>query len=1302
MSEEPETVTPVYSEPTPLPVRRVQRNVLAQDQPQFQESVWRENFRQDLEYNKKEEERYQKDFVIYEKEVAKAEEKYQKDLEKWQADTVTYEKELAQYEKDLKAYNTQMRMWEYEFGDIWREQEEKKGKEKVINEKYDKEEAALDAEMEARLQKLREKKWSDGPIKTSDKFHAAVIKTRQKYKEKKALVKDEKHKKLDFLDYKYAYPDRQMSRTLLDTYKNYHGNKSYVTIQASLDRNAADKANYNKYIGRQNAISDAIKARESYGKNPITFSSTITNFSGQSPSAPMPPAFTTRANAVKPTAMPQGTMFNKPPQQAVKNRPTLINVKTGEYIPKQHWMPNNPGALVASIGKPMPETGTKIKQQPIKNIATGIFIAGIGTVQYPSKGIVALSEFQQQYKSTTKPSQSVLEGVVLDSGGKIGFRERQVIDKLKNKPADVISFTRTAKYTNPKTGESFDASTGVGSVRIGQQLGFQFDQNMQRPDSVMGEAPIIAPVGSLEFVVKTGQVQPDPKKILVVNPEFSKQAQGPAKPRPLESAIQFLGEQGKKYKDIQPVAFTVGALEEGLGFVGSTINLIEQGKQKLGEYAPVKYPIKQTFKPYALPSSPMEYPFDIAVPTILEGQPIGQSEKLARQKQIDIAKREGGYRYSGKLAVALATTIPFGGVAKAGTIALSKVGIAGQTSKMLLEDSEKLTTVYKGITFRDRPMLGIQEGKIQRGIDYSKIPYEKINIKHPIYARSGIEASVGSGIEKFTYYSRPALEVQVKKGVINPLSAERAQEVVKGTEMGLKVPSKPSSFAPIPFENLSKTQSNYLFEYAAKLQRERKIESVHGSVALGAQVPAPIKPLIKFGDIDLVPTVATVPEANKIIQNIANKFPLEPNQSLRVEKPAGETTNRKMFLRTGQKEEKILEVVLNKGDDALASGESVISKGNKILGHKIPFSKSVKEPSTGLKVHTANYQLLTNVKQVLAYQPGKSGAKMDIYTSSGRTKDIARTYLNLKAKAIFAGGKKGEALDIQAEKIRSLYKIDYGDIKPEKIELSSTPAKIPNQINPLRPVLPREEKLEPKIKKNIESKLEGKTSQSIKSPESSIYRIKKTSNMSQSRINIVKRESMYSRIQSSYGKYPTTSKSSSKYPTTSNMQVSKFSSVKVTPPSRLPMSRNPSYYPPRQFIKLTEPPKHPPSKTPTIRTPPSKTPPPSRIPPSITGRPPVFTFRLGPPRVPPFLKDEKKRVPKSVLKKQKEKADFLGNVSETNISGIFKRSETVYGQKKINRLLSGDVRVASGKPRNVSRSKKKKDMFGFGSKTKFF
>ena len=68
--------------------------------------------------------------------------------------------------------------------------------------------------------------------------------------------------------------------------------------------------------------------------------------------------------------------------------------------------------------------------------------------------------------------------------------------------------------------------------------------------------------------------------------------------------------------------------------------------------------------------------------------------------------------------------------------------------------------------------------------------------------------------------------------------------------------------------------------------------------------------------------------------------------------------------------------------------------------------------------------------------------------------------------------------------------------------------------------------------------------------------------------------------------------------------------------------------------------------------------------------------------------------------------NFLGNTSETQVSGLFNRSETTYGLRKIARLSAGDKRVERGGNRSVRRGTAKfvegkgKDPFGFKDNTK--
>ena len=138
----------------------------------------------------------------------------------------------------------------------------------------------------------------------------------------------------------------------------------------------------------------------------------------------------------------------------------------------------------------------------------------------------------------------------------------------------------------------------------------------------------------------------------------------------------------------------------------------------------------------------------------------------------------------------------------------------------------------------------------------------------------------------------------------------------------------------------------------------------------------------------------------------------------------------------------------------------------------------------------------------------------------------------------------------------------------------------------------------------------------------------------------------------------------------------------------------------KQTPKLATP---SPLKQPTKQTPTFKLKQPIKLTLRYRDPPPSKPPRLVPlPLLPP--KEEKKREPRKP--QPGSKADFLGNVPESQIGGIFNRIETTYGQRKINRLLAGDVRVTKGGRRSAPRRSKPfvegkgKDMFGFNQKKK--
>ena len=93
----------------------------------------------------------------------------------------------------------------------------------------------------------------------------------------------------------------------------------------------------------------------------------------------------------------------------------------------------------------------------------------------------ALGDFYNQYKSPTTPSVTILEGVVSQATGKPVTKETGIKIAALTAGGGSMSYTRSATYTDPKTGKSFDAKTKTGDIGIARSLGYQDDQNMQRP-----------------------------------------------------------------------------------------------------------------------------------------------------------------------------------------------------------------------------------------------------------------------------------------------------------------------------------------------------------------------------------------------------------------------------------------------------------------------------------------------------------------------------------------------------------------------------------------------------------------------------------------------------------------------------------------------------------------------------------------------------------------------------------------------------------------------------------------------------
>lgn len=387
-----------------------------------------------------------------------------------------------------------------------------------------------------------------------------------------------------------------------------------------------------------------------------------------------------------------------------------------------------------------------------------------------------------------------------------------------------------------------------------------------------------------------------------------------------------------------------------------------------------------------------------------------------------------------------------------------------------------------------------------------------------------------------------------------------------------------------------------------------------------------------------------------------------------VKNITGKWTNPNLKTIGSEEPRKIVEVVLRKSEESKYG----IGKGDRILNVRIP-SKPTKLKDWGVKIATGDYQLLTNVKQALAYQKGTT-TTFDIYTSSGRSKDIVRGYWNLRGKAVFAGGEKGERLTKQAEYIRSLYPgLDWGKAEPEKILLySSKIGKAESQTSLSRGIAQTPKSLVPKPG-DRESKIEDRKTEEDMS-------MIQSSTTSRSRVVSIGRSITTSRLNR------TPSLLGSKYVARTNSLLGSSRFQKPSGSSRMPSRKDSIREPPSRGSSVREPPRifGPPPSTklpPSLGGPPSLKNPPTKIPPArpptITLRPPQNTkitrsFTSRKPAAPIIfdLRNTTKKVP-GVYEKGH---DFLGWTRVAEIGGARTTKKDIdVGDTRTARLYKEDL-----------------------------
>lgn len=168
------------------------------------------------------------------------------------------------------------------------------------------------------------------------------------------------------------------------------------------------------------------------------------------------------------------------------------------------------------------------------------------------KSAIRLIEFQQGLKTTKRPSPTIYKGILEESNLPVTPLATKIIDTLSSKGTFLgflepkYAYGEKAKVTNPITGEFFDMQTKTGSPKIAKELGFVYSQNMELPQITklgIGDAnlqyslgdieTVKAPIGNLDFIIKTNQLTPNPK-----SKDYIPQLQAPQGIKPISSSGQ--------------------------------------------------------------------------------------------------------------------------------------------------------------------------------------------------------------------------------------------------------------------------------------------------------------------------------------------------------------------------------------------------------------------------------------------------------------------------------------------------------------------------------------------------------------------------------------------------------------------------------------------------------------------------------------------------------------------------------------------------------------------------------------------
>jgi len=411
---------------------------------------------------------------------------------------------------------------------------------------------------------------------------------------------------------------------------------------------------------------------------------------------------------------------------------------------------------------------------------------------------------------------------------------------------------------------------------------------------------------------------------------------------------------------------------------------------------------------------------------------------------------------------------------KAGQKVAGKFGITNPVAR--ISGSVEGETIYRGISIQRKPIIGIQQGKIVVGEPKPVVPQLS---KASLESRSGGELALGYGVEKSLFYTEKGLGQQVKAGLINPLSKERALATTKleDATQAAKGGQYKGTIGADSFKSVTEDQGKFLLTKTAALQKKGQVDIVHGSIATRIAIEPSLKAesgnILRMGDLDINPMrlskkeIATASKITKEekIQGITKEtkiktlekekaidvakqyedFPVRVGETFSIKIPKGEGNIGLQLAKQGEPSRKIGEVILSKSEEAVQKGKG---DPTSILSYKIPFDKTQTARDFKIKTQTLEFQGLTQTKTTLAYQTYSPTAKLasdvsaraKIYPAAGREKDVLRRYWQGRQSELnqIRSGKPiaATATRTAAEDFRKLYpELDFNVVPEEKFVL---------------------------------------------------------------------------------------------------------------------------------------------------------------------------------------------------------------------------------------------------------------------------